>query len=215
MLLEKFGAKQVPEPRRHDGVQPIADHQGSRDGRIADCRDWVQDDLPSPGAQRQIDCIDGHRCRDANRIGARDRRPDGFQRDAIEGKRQEEKRASKADDDLDDAYLHVDAPWNGSTGVDPSNGPFLNPCFAPDGLIQRQPVCRAPRKITPRSIIITNGPIGVLPKVIPPGRSPKATRSARAKPNTPIRIACSPRRTPWRIWSRARKAAGTAIAAMS
>src|ERR1700746_3085771 len=77
------------------------------------------------------------------------------------------------------------------------------------------PPQKARRNVTPRSAIITTGPNGTLPKVVPPGLSAKITRKARTERNRGRRIVFSPHSNPQRIWSRARKAIGIAIAARS
>jgi hypothetical protein len=62
---------------------------------------------------------------------------------------------------------------------------------------------------------MTSVPTGALPKVIPPGRSPRVIKTASDTPNSVTAIACSPLRSPYDIWSLVRKAIGMAIAARS
>ena len=119
-FLEEFSAKELAKPRRHDGIEPVADEQRARHDRVRNCRNRAQDDLPPPGSKRQTHGIYRHRRCNPERIGSRQSRADRSQLHSIEGDRQKEQRAGEADYELYQTHLHICWPcscWGQGTRI--------------------------------------------------------------------------------------------------
>lgn len=87
----------------------------SGDQPIFDCRDTrlVLDQLSKKSA-RWVLLADEHQGPDPDRIGVGQTPIDGILRQVAEDERQKEHSASRPDDDLDYAYVQVEAPWRRS-----------------------------------------------------------------------------------------------------
>ena len=107
------GAAEIAADRSHDCDGGNGDKRGYQP--ISDCRDTrlVLDQLSKKSA-RWVLLADEHQGPDPDRIGVGQTPIDGILRQVAEDERQKEHSASRPEDDLDYAYVQVEAPWRRS-----------------------------------------------------------------------------------------------------